>query len=153
MKEIAVIGIGITKFGELWEKSLRDIAVESAINCLEDAGIDRIDSINIGCMSSGLFIGQEHLASLIADYLGRLDIPSSRIESACASGSLAVRNACMEITTGVSDYALAIGVEKMTDVSMGGATYALATDADQDYEAFHGITFPGLYAMLARAHL
>ena len=153
MKEIAVIGIGITKFGELWEKSLRDIAVESAINCLEDAGIDRIDSINIGCMSSGLFVGQEHLASLIADYLGRLDIPSSRIESACASGSLAVRSACMEIATGVSDYALAIGVEKMTDVSMGGATYALATAADQDYEAFHGITFPGLYAMLARAHM
>jgi acetyl-CoA C-acetyltransferase len=64
MKEIAVIGIGITKFGELWEKSLRDIAVESAMNCLEDAGTDRINSINIGCMSSGLFIGQEHLATL-----------------------------------------------------------------------------------------
>ncbi len=153
MKEIAVIGIGITKFGELWEKSLRDIAVESAMNCLEDAGTDRIDSINIGCMSSGLFIGQEHLASLIADYLGRLDIPSCRVESACASGGLAVRNACMEIATGVSDYALAIGVEKMTDVGMGKATYALASAADQDYEAFHGITFPGLYAMLARAHM
>ena len=153
MKEIAVIGIGITKFGELWEKSLRDIAVESAMNCLDDSGIDRIDSINIGCMSSGLFNGQEHLASMIADYLGRLDIPSTRVESACVSGGLAVRNACLEIAAGVSDYALAIGVEKMTDVSMGNATYALATAADQDYEAFHGITFPGLYAMLARAHM
>lgn len=153
MKEIAVIGIGITKFGELWEKSLRDIAVESVLNCLDDAGTDRMDSINIGCMSSGLFNGQEHLASLIADYTGRAGIPASRVESACASGGLAVRNASLEIAAGVSDYALAVGVEKMTDVDMGKATYALATAADQDYEAFHGITFPGLYAMLARAHM
>lgn len=153
MKNIAVIGIGITKFGELWEKSLRDITVESVLDCLEDAGTDRIDSMNIGCMSSGLFNGQEHLASLIADYTGRSGIQSSRIESACASGGLAVRNACMEIATGVSDYALAIGVEKMTDISMGETTYALATAADQDYEAFHGITFPGLYALLAKAHM
>lgn len=153
MKEVAIIGIGIIKFGELWDKSLRDIAVESALNCIEDAGTDRIDSINIGCMSSGLFIGQEHLASMIADYLGRLNIPSTRVESACASGGLAVRSAFLEVAAGMSDYALAIGVEKMTDVSMGEATYALATAADQDYEAFHGITFPGLYAMLARTHM
>lgn len=153
MKEVAIIGIGIIKFGELWDKSLRDIAVESALNCLEDSGTDRIDSINIGCMSSGLFIGQEHLASIIADYLGRLNIPSTRVESACASGGLAVRSAFLEVAAGMSDYALAIGVEKMTDVSMGEATYALATAADQDYEAFHGITFPGLYAMLARTHM
>ena len=38
----------------------------------------------------------------------------------------------------------------MTDVSGGGATYGLATASDQEYEAFHGVTFPGLYAMIAR---
>ena len=80
------MGIGITKFCELWKKFLRDIAVDSALNCLEDAEIDRIDSINIGCMSSGLFNEQEHLVSLIADYLRRLDIPATRVESACVSG-------------------------------------------------------------------
>ncbi len=153
MKEVAIIGIGIIKFGELWDKSLRDIAVESALNCLEDSGTDRIDSINIGCMWSSLLIVHEHLASRIADYLGRLNIPSTRVESSCASGGLAVRSAVLEVAAGMSDYALAIGVEKMTDVSMGEATYALATAADQDYEAFHGITFPGLYAMLARTHM
>jgi len=141
------------KFGELWMKSLRDLCVEAAQSCFNDAGINRADSITIGCMSSGLFNGQEHLASLIPDYIGLKHVPASRVESACASGGLAVRTAFNEVASGLSDYVLAIGVEKMTDVSVNDATYALATASDQDYEAFHGITFPGLYAMLAKAHM
>ena len=61
MRDVAVIGIGMTKWGELWEKSLRTIFVESALLGLEDAGIDRLDSMIVGCMSGGLFTGQEHL--------------------------------------------------------------------------------------------
>ena len=55
----------------------------------------------------------------------------------------------MEVASGLSETALAIGVEKMTDVGGGEATYGLATAADQDYEAFHGVTFPGLLANLS----
>jgi len=143
----------MTRFGELWDASLRDLAVEAAVECFKDAGTDRYDSITIGCMSSGLFTGQEHLASLISDYLGNKGNPATRVESACASGGMAVRTAFMEVASGMSDYVLALGVEKMTDVGIGAATYALATASDQDQEAFHGITFPGLYAMLARAHM
>ncbi len=153
MRDVAIIGIGMMKWGELWEKSIRDLCVEAAVNCLDDAGIDRVDTITIGSMSSGIFTGQEHLASLVPDYLGKRHTPATRVESACASGGLAVRTAFLEIASGVSDYALAIGVEKMTDVSGGGATYGLATAADQEYEAFHGVTFPGLYAMMANAHM
>ena len=153
MRDIAVIGIGMMKWGELWEKSLRDLAVEASLNCLADAGTDRIDTISIGCMSGGIFNGQEHLASMIPDYLGLKHTPAMRVESACASGGLAVRTAFMEIASGMADYALAIGVEKMTDVGGGEATYGLATAADQDYEAFHGINFPGLYALMAKAHM
>ncbi len=141
------------KFGELWKKSLRDLCVEAAQNCFTDAGTNRVDSMTIGCMSSGLFNGQEHLASMIPDYLGLKNVPATRVESACASGGLAVRTAFIEVASGFADYALAIGVEKMTDVSVNDATFALASAADQDFEAFHGITFPGLYAMLARAHM
>ncbi len=153
MRDVAIIGIGMTKFGELWEKSLRDIAVEAALKALKDAGTNRIDSITIGCMSSGLFNGQEHLASMISDYLGNKHTPATRVESACASGGLAVRNAFLEVASGMADYALAIGVEKMNDVSGDKATEALATAADGDYEAFHGINFPGLYALMAKAHM
>jgi len=153
MRDVAVIGIGMTKWGELWEKSLRDIYVETALLALDDAGIDRIDSMYIGSMSSGLFVGQEHIASLLADYLGQLPVPATRVETACASGGLALRLGFMEVASGMSDIVLASGVEKMTDVGGNEATYALGTAADQEYEGYQGITFPGLYALIARAHM
>lgn len=153
MRDIAVIGIGMIKWGELWEKSIRDLCVEAALKCFEDAGTDRIDALTVGTMTSGLFVGQEHLGSVVADYLGKPYTGATRVESACASGGLAVRTAFLEVASGISDYVLAIGVEKMTDVSGAEATYALATASDQENEAFHGVTFPGLYAMMARAHM
>lgn len=153
MRDVAVIGVGMTKWGELWEKSLRDIFVETALIALDDAGVDQIDSMYVGSMSSGLFVGQEHIASLLADYLGQTPVPSARVETACASGGLAFRIAFMEVASGMSDVVLASGVEKMTDVSGYQATYALGTAADQEYEGYHGITFPGLYALMARAHM
>jgi acetyl-CoA C-acetyltransferase len=153
MRDVAVIGVGMIKWGELWQTSIRDMCVEAASNCFEDAGIDQVDAISIGTMSSGLFTGQEHIASLVPDYLGLKHTSAIRVESACASGGMAVRTAFVEVASGMSDYVLAIGVEKMTDVDGGAATYALATAADQDYEAYHGVTFPGLYAMMARAHM
>jgi acetyl-CoA C-acetyltransferase len=140
-------------FGELWEKSLRTIWAESALAALSDAGVDSVDLITIGCMSPGLFVGQEHLASLLADELGMAGVPAARVESACASGGLALRTGFAEVASGLSDTVLVTGVEKMTDVDGADATYALGTAADQEWEGFHGITFPGLYAMLAQVHM
>jgi acetyl-CoA C-acetyltransferase len=140
-------------FGELWEKSLRTIWAESALAALSDAGLDSVDLITVGCMSPGLFVGQEHLASLLADELGMVGVPAARVESACASGGLAVRAGFAEVASGLCDTVLVTGVEKMTDVDGADATYALGTAADQEWEGFHGITFPGLYAMLAQVHM
>ncbi len=153
MRDVAIIGIGMTRFGELWETSLRDLMVEAGLKAIADAGVDHVDSMYIGCMSGGLFVEQEHLASLAADFLGLGPIPATRVESACASGGLAVRSAFIEVASGLSDIVLAMGVEKMTDLAGDACTAALATAADQDYESFHGVTFPGLYAMIARAHM
>jgi acetyl-CoA C-acetyltransferase len=153
MREVAVIGVGMNKWGEHWEKSLRQVFTEAAILALDDAGVDKIDSLIVGCMSSGLFVGQEHLSSLLADYLGQVPVPAARVESACASGGLALRMGWIEVASGISDVVLVGGVEKMTDVSGHEATYALGTAADQEYECYHGITFPGLYALMARAHM
>lgn len=153
MREVCVIGVGMNRWGELWEKSLRDIFVEAALEAIGEAGVDRIDSMYVGCMSSGLFVHQEHLGSLLADYLGVNPIPCTRVESACASGGAAVRAAFIEVASGLSDIVLAGGVEKMTDVSVDGATFALSTAADQEYEVYQGVTFPGLYAMMACAHM
>jgi len=154
MREVAVVGIGMNeRWGELWDKSIRTIFTEAALNAIDDAKIEHIDSMYIGCMSGGLFVGQEHLGSMLSDYLGAGSIPATRVESACASGGLAFRQAFIEVASGMSDIVLAGGVEKMMDVDGGTATYALSTAADQEYECFHGITFPGLYAMIANAHM
>ena len=153
MRDVAVVGLGMTDFGELWDKSLRTIWAEAALAALADAGVEKVDLITIGCMSPGLFVGQEHLASLLADELGMAGTAASRVESACASGGLALRTGFAEVASGLSDTVLVTGVEKMNDVDGADATYALGTAADQEWEGFHGITFPGLYAMLARAHM
>lgn len=153
MREVAVIGIGMTKWGECWQKSLRDLFVEASLRAMDDAGLSQIESLYVGCMSGGLFNGQEHVGPLMADYLGAGPIPAVRVESACASGGVAFRQAYMEVASGMSDIVLAGGVEKMTDVDGSEATYALGTAADQEYESFHGITFPGLYALIAKVYM
>jgi acetyl-CoA C-acetyltransferase len=151
MRDVYIIGVGMTKFGELWDKSLRDLFVEASLKAIENAGVDHIESMYIGAMSPGLFVGQEHIAALLADYLGNDGIPAAHVESACASGGIAVRQGYFEVASGASDIVLAGGVEKMNDGA--DVTFALATASDQEYEAFHGVTFPGLYAMIARAHM
>jgi len=111
----------------------------------------QIQSAYIGCMASGMFVAQEHLASILTDYAGLGGIAATRVESACASGGAAFRAAYLEVASGASDFVLAGGVEKMNDGA--DATVCLAAAADQEYEVFHGVTFPGLYAMIARAHM
>ena len=154
MREVAVIGVGMNpKWGELWEMSIRNLFTEAALAAIDDAGVDHFDSLYVGCMSGGLFVGQEHLGSMLASHLHQANIPATRVESACASGGLAFRQAYIEVASGMSDIVMAAGVEKMLDVDGGAATYALSTAADQEYECFHGVTFPGLYAMIAKAHM
>ncbi len=151
MREVCVIGCGMTKFGELWAKSFRDIFVEAALKAINDGEVDKIDSMYVGTMSSGLFIGQEHIGALMADYLGVAPIPAVRVESACCSSGMALRMGFFDVASGNSDIVLVGGVEKMTDGA--DVTYALASAADQEYEVYQGVTFPGLYAMIARAHM
>jgi acetyl-CoA C-acetyltransferase len=151
MREVAVIGAGMTKFGELWDMSLRDLFVEAALGAMKSAGVETVDSIYVGNMSGGQFVGQEHLGPLMADHLGLAGVPAMRIESACASGGMALRAAYLEVASGASDLVLASGVEKMNDGA--DVTGVLATASDQEEEVYYGVTFPGLYAMIARAHM
>ncbi|ABK15166.1 MAG: thiolase domain-containing protein [Methanothrix sp.] len=157
MRSVSIIGIGCTRFGERWGSSLRDLVVETGIAAIEDAGVtgEAIDALYIGNMSGGRFVEQEHIGALIADYAGlsRLHIPSTRVEAACASGGLALREAFLAVASGYADIVIAAGVEKMTDVSSGVAADALAAAADREWECFFGATFPALYAMIARLHM
>ncbi len=151
MREVAIVSAGMTPFGELWETSLRDLFVQAAREALKNAQVEQVDGIYIGNMSAGQFVGQEHLGPLMADHLGMTGVPAVRVESACASGGVALRMAFLEVASGASDLVLATGVEKMNDGA--DVTNILATAADQETEVYHGVTFPGLYAMIARSHM
>lgn len=153
MRDVAIIGVSQTKFGELWEKSFRDLIVEAGIKAIEDANVegDELGAMYVGNMSAGLFVQQEHIASLIADHSGLAPIPCARVEAACASGGLALRNGIMAVASGYHDMVISAGVEKMTDVV--DPTPAIATASDQEWEAQQGVTFPSLYAMMARRHM
>ena len=153
MRNVCVVGVGLSKWGEVWRKSLRGLFVDAAMDAVKNSGVDHLDSLYVGCMASGPFVSQEHLGALMADYLGMPGLPAMRVESACASGGMAFRLAFHEVAGGFSDIVMASGVEKMTDCSGDDATAALAMAADQEYEVFNGATFPGLYALMATAHM
>lgn len=157
MRDVAVIGIGCTTFGEKWESSFRDLFVEAGALALEDAQLagEKIDAMYVGNMSAGRFVEQEHIGALIADYAGLAThhIPSTRVEAACASGGLAFRQAVIAVASGMEDIVVAAGVEKMTDVEPGASTDTLTGAADREWEGFVGATFPGLYAMIANDYM
>ncbi|MGV8144220.1 MAG: thiolase domain-containing protein [Methanothermobacter sp.] len=153
MREVAIIGVSQTKFGELWDTSFRDMITEAGLKAIGDAGIEGADleAMFVGNMSAGLFVEQEHIASLIADQAGLNPIPCTRVEAACASGGLALRNGIMAVASGFHDIVISAGVEKMTDVV--DPTPIISTAADQEWEVQQGANFPSLYAMMARRHM
>jgi acetyl-CoA C-acetyltransferase len=157
MRDVAIIGIGCTTFGEKWEASFRDLFVEAGSLALADAELsgEHIDAMYVGNMSAGRFIEQEHIGALIADYAGlsTRHIPSTRVEAACSSGGLAFRQAVIAVASGMEDIVVAAGVEKMTDVGTGVSVDTLAGAADREWEGFMGATFPGLYAMIATDYM
>jgi acetyl-CoA C-acetyltransferase len=155
MTRVAVVGVGCTKMDEHWTKSMRDLSTEAGSLALRDAGVEGkdIQALYIGNMSSGRFIGQEHLGALAADQAGLIPIPATRCEGACASGSLAFRKAWMAIKSGEYDIVMAAGGEKMTDIKGPEAIAALMGAGDQEWESDIGMTFTGLYALMARAYM
>ncbi|MEF8832295.1 MAG: thiolase domain-containing protein [Candidatus Thermoplasmatota archaeon] len=155
MRDVAIIGIGETEFGELWDKSLREIGIEAGLKALRDAGVrgEEVEKMYIGNMSAGKLIDQEHVAPLIADYAGLSDIPSTRIESGGASGGMALSEAYKAVASGMNDIVVVGGAEKMTDVGEEEAKKILSSTADQEWETVFGATFDSLYAMMARYHM
>ncbi|MDD5502929.1 MAG: thiolase domain-containing protein [Candidatus Thermoplasmatota archaeon] len=157
MRDVAVIGVGMTKFGELWEQSLRDLITEAGMKAIADANLSGsdIDGAYVGTMSAGKFVGQEHIAPLVVDMAGlsNTHIPAVRVEAGDASGSVAFREAYLAVASGAHELVIAGGVEKMTDVSSSQMVNIQSTSCDQEWEAFFGASMSSLYGMMARAHM
>ncbi len=153
MRPVAVIGIGQTKVEEQWDRSLRELAGEAGLLALNDANMDSTDCIYIGNMMSSSANHQSHLGAYVADWIGMPGHEAVHIEAACGSGSAAFRAALMAVASGALDSALAIGVEKMTDIPGASITSELATAADADWEAGQGLSFVALNALIMQRYM
>ncbi len=153
MRNVSIIGIGQTKIKEHWNRSLRDLAVESVLAALKDAHIDHADALYVGNMLSGEMTGQENLGALVADHIGMAGIETLKVEAACGGGAAAVHVGYLAVASGQFDVVIVVGAEKLTELSNCGTTAALATAADADYEAIHGVSFVALNALLMRRYM
>ncbi len=153
MRQVAVIGIGQTKIDEHWDKSLRELGGDAAFAAMQDAGMEKVDSLYIGNMLSSMVSGQNQLGTFFSDWIGLWKQEAVKIEAACGSGAAAFRSALMAVASGDVDSALVVGVEKMTDKAGRDVTAALATAADADYEVEQGISFVGINALVMRRYM
>ncbi len=154
MREVFIIGSGMTPIGNHWKMGIRDLAVQASLKALEDAGNPEIDYIVVANALSGVIDGQENLGSLVSDYLGMRGTPSLKVEAAGASGAAAAIVASSLVKSGMAENVLLVGVEKMTDyTALEDSNMALSTSIEREYEAFFGATLESLHAMVMRAYM
>ncbi|AZH25040.1 thiolase domain-containing protein [Haloplanus aerogenes] len=153
MTGVRVAGVGLTQFGRHPERTGRDLFGEAALAARKESAVppEDIESINYGNFMGSLAERQGHQAPLMAEMAG-LQCPATRYEEACASAGVAIREAVRTVRSGEADVVLAGGCERMTNLSTADVTEALATAADELYEIRAGMTFPGAYALMARAY-
>jgi len=154
---VALVGAGMSHFGSFPELSSRDLFVEAYLDLQRAVNnknfSDRIEAFYLGNFSSDQFEKQSHLAPILANWIGISPVPAIRVEDACASGGVAIRQAALGIASGQYDVVLVGGVEKMTDLHITATTEALGTAADTQFEIPAGFTFPGFYAAMATAYM
>ena len=155
MREVVVLGVGMTLFGRQPEKSLRDLGEEAAFHALQDAGVRPSDIQAAWCGNVlGSLCGQQAAVGQIAlEPMGIVGIPVVRVENACASASFAFREAYMAVASGFYDMVIAMGIEKMTGYDTAVMLGAMAGTSDYELEGSQGLTFPGVFAMIARKHM
>jgi len=153
VEKVCVLGAGSTKYGKL-EDSITDITLQASVSAIESAGIESKE-IKSGYISNvfGVADKQVHLGPVIMSNLGISDKPSLSIESACGSGSVSFREAYANVAAGFYDVVLVTGVEKVTHTGTEWTTTYFSYCSDFFYEGQAGVSFPGLFASMARAYI
>ena len=153
---VSIVSAGLSKFGKLEGMYAREIFAEAA-----KEAYDRCPNLDPKKDIKALFVGhmgesyehQGHTGATMADWSGILHVPATRTEAACASSGAALRTAVQAVLSGLSDVVMVGGVEKMTHRTTAEVTEYLAMASDFPFEQWQGITFPGLYALMATAHM
>jgi acetyl-CoA C-acetyltransferase len=154
LTRVAVVGIGHSKFGRRTDVNLGELAFESIKQAIDDAGVDKKDISNVFVGSMGGWSEEALPAVVVNEYAGLSGAGTMRVEAACASGSAAVKSAYNSIASGEENVALAVGVEKMTEVESSTSVELIGRAGSYfwEFENF-GITFPAYYALYATAHM
>ena len=154
MQRVVVAGIGETRMGKHPDLTLRDLIQDAGTKAIADSGLDKsmIQALYMSNFNAQFLCHQGHLGALASEVLGLGTIPTLRTEAACASGSIAFRQAVMAIQAGFYDVVLVGGVEKMTHRETESVTTGIASAADFNLEGSLGITFPSIFAMIANRY-
>src|SRR5262245_2939470 len=154
MRKVAVVGVGVTKFGK-HDRTSAELFAAAAVEALADADLspDAVQALYYGNVVGSETEHQLHTGPQAASVLGIPTVPTTRMETACASSHAAFRHAVMEIASGVSDVVLVGGAERVLNVATEDSTEYFAYASDARWEQSLGLTFPGVFALIARAHM
>ncbi len=171
MRQVAVVGAGMTRFGKHMDRSMKDLAREAIENAMQAAGVekDAIEAAAVGNAVAGLITGQECIrGQVVLRELGIGGIPVINTENACASSSTAFHLAWLYVASGMYDMVLALGMEKLfhaekkrTFLAIGSAidveqSESFAREMSGERSAGAGKSrsvFMDFYANLARQHM
>jgi acetyl-CoA C-acetyltransferase len=152
MRNVYVVGIGITSFGRL-EYPLIEIAAYPGLMALRDSGLKKIDHLYVANMGSGRVNGQTGLASAVVDHLSLTPAGAETIENGPASGASAIKQGFMAVASGMHDVVMVSGAERMREINSLDATDFVATLTHHHAEYIYGITLPSLAGMFTRLYM
>ncbi|TVQ48987.1 MAG: acetyl-CoA acetyltransferase [Gammaproteobacteria bacterium] len=148
--KVAIIGMGCSRFGERWDCGHEDLMVEAFTEAMDDAGVDKAD---LDAAWLGVFFDEQNTgkSALPLSMALRLpNIPVTRVENLCATGTEALRGAAYAVAAGACDIALAMGVEKLKDTGYSGLPERTKGTFEDLY--LPNSTAPGAFAQLASAY-
>ncbi len=155
-REVAIIGVGMHKFGKFLDKSLKELTRVAVWNAIHDAGIDakQIETVYFANVLAGLITGQEGIrGQVFLRDAGFEGTPIVNVESACASSAIALRESMLAVGSGLYDVALAVGAEKLYLNDTAKSIQAMAANADVEFMGQLGFQFVGSYAMSLRKYM
>jgi acetyl-CoA C-acetyltransferase/acetyl-CoA acyltransferase len=154
MRQVAVVGVGVTRFGK-HERTCAELLAEAALDAIRDAdlGPRQIQGVYVGNVVGEAGERQLHMGPQVTSALGIPAVAATRFETACASSHAAFRHALFEIAAGAADVVLVGGAERVLTMTTERATEVFAYASDAIFEQPAGLTFPGVFALIARAHM
>jgi acetyl-CoA C-acetyltransferase len=153
LREVAVVGVGMTKFGTS-EKTQVEMFAEAAMDAITASNLklEDIQAVYVGNADGNVEEGQAVMAPMCAAEIGLAGLPATSFQAACSSGTLAIINAFVWVSLGIYDVVLAGGTERQRTMSTPLATRVMGFGVHSKYETPTGLSFPGIFAMMAHLY-